>query len=64
MSKIQEILSLLSKVHDLASDLQNEHPELSKFEIGNVDELSSLVSGAYDVGGHVEGNIKVLMAAK
>lgn len=64
MNKAKEILALLSQAHDLAQDLQNEHPELGRFEIGNVDELTSLISGAYDVCEHVEGNIKSLTAAK
>jgi hypothetical protein len=64
MNKIKEILALLSKAHDLAYDLQNEYPELGRFEIGNIDSLAGLVSQAYEVGQHVEGNIKNLELKK
>lgn len=58
LQESEKAASLIGRALSILENLSSEHPELGKFQIGNVDEVVSNLSVASDVCDHLIGNIK------
>lgn len=58
LQESEKAASLIGRALSILENLSNEHPELGRFSIGNVDEVVSNLFVASDVCEHLIGNIK------
>jgi hypothetical protein len=53
LQESEKASSLIGRALSILENLSNEHPELRRFSIGNIDELVGNLSMASDVCGHL-----------